>query len=169
MRAIVLYDTMFGNTEKIANRIAKGLQEAGVDAQSAAIKTVSTDRPSNYDLFVVGAPTQYFTASKPMKEFLDKLEKHDLKGKAAFAFDTKLGSRLSGSTAKFIEKKLEGFGLEILKPRSSAIVVGCETGDKKERQDTGGVVLKEGMEELFESVGKELGMLLNTARKVGTA
>jgi flavorubredoxin len=169
MRAIVLYDTMFGNTEKIAISIAKGLQRAGVDSESIAIRAVSPDRLSGYDLLVVGAPTQYFTASKPMKEFLGKLEKLDLKGKAAFAFDTKLGSRLSGSAAKFIEKKLEEIGLEILKPRSSAIVVGCETGGKKERQDTGGVVLKEGMEELFESVGKELGMLLNSARKVGTA
>ncbi len=29
-RALVLFDTVFGNTEKIARSLAKGLQQAGV-------------------------------------------------------------------------------------------------------------------------------------------
>lgn len=41
-----------------------------------------------------------------MKEFLERLKGVDLKGRDGFAFDTRLESRFSGSTAKFIEKKL---------------------------------------------------------------
>ena len=63
----------------------------------------------------------------------------DLKGKRGFAFDTKLESRLSGSAAKFIEKKLRERGLDIIRPHGSAIVAG-QKGAKIEE-----VVLKEGM------------------------
>lgn len=163
MKAIILFDTLFGNTEKIAASVARGLQDAGVEAQAINIKAADVGELSEYDLLALGAPTQYFTASKPLKEFLRRLEDMDLKGSRGFAFDTKLESRFSGSAAKFIEKKLAELGLEIIRPRASAIVV-----DQKNTKRAGETVLKEGMEDLFESIGKELGMLLKTA-KVGAA
>ena len=156
MKAIVLYDTLFGNTEKIALSIAAGLQHAGVETEAANIRAAVVDTLSRYDLLVLGAPTQYFTASKPVKEFLARLEGVDLKSKLGFAFDTKLESRLSGSAAKFIEKKLIEKGLQPIRPRASAIVIG----QKAKTAQAGEAVLKEGMETLFESIGKELGDLL---------
>jgi flavorubredoxin len=164
MKALVLFDTLFGNTEIIASRLARGLQEAGVEAEAVNIKMARVDTLAEYDLLALGAPTQYLTASKPLKEFLEKLKGLDLKSKRGFAFDTKLGSPLSGSAAKFIEKKLKELGLDIVRPRSSAIVIG-----QKEKDRVGSVVLKDGMEELFEQVGKELGMLLNSTQKVEAA
>jgi flavorubredoxin len=156
MNAIVLYDTLFGNTEKIAFRIAKGLQSAGTAAEAINIKGAGVDTLERYDLLVLGAPTQYFTASKPLKGFLARLEGVNLKGKQGFAFDTKLDSRLSGSAAKFIEKKLIEKGLEIIRPRASAIV----TGQNAKTAQAGEAILKDGMEAHFESIGKELGGLL---------
>jgi hypothetical protein len=58
-----------------------------------------------------------------MKEFLDELKEVNLKGKWGFAFDTKLDSIMAGSAAKFIEKKLKAYGVDIIRPRSSAIVI----------------------------------------------
>jgi hypothetical protein len=73
---------------------------------------------------------------------------------------------MSGSAAKVIEKKLKDMGIEIIKPRSSAIVIGRK--EKIDQAKVGDAVLKEGMEELFEKVGNELGQLLQEkARKVG--
>jgi hypothetical protein len=104
------------------------------------------------------------TASKPMKEFLDRLTTVDLHGKAGFAFDTKLESRFSGSAAKFIEKKLGALGLDIIKVRASAIVVGR----KEKGSRPGDAVLKEGMEALFREAGRDLGRFLQARRqKVG--
>jgi flavodoxin len=163
MKAIVLFDTLFGNTERIAGSLARGLQEAGVQAEPVNIKAARIDRLAEYDLIALGAPTQYFTASKPLKEFMERLDGLDLKGKRGFAFDTKLESRLSGSAAKFIEKKLQERGLDIIRPHGSAIVAG-QKGAKIEE-----VVLKEGMEKQFEQIGKEVGALLQSARKVGAA
>ena len=156
MNAIVLYDTLFGNTQKIAVSIAKGLQNAGVDTQALNIKVANADTLRVCDLLALGAPTQYFTASKPLKEFLARLEGVDLRGKRGFAFDTKLESRLSGSAAKFIEKKLIEKGVQIIRPRASAIVIG----QKAKTARAGEATLKEGMEAHFESIGKELGALL---------
>jgi flavodoxin len=157
MKAIILFDTLFGNTERIAGCLAKGLQAAGVESRAASIK--SNVGLAEYDLLALGAPTQYFTASKPLKAFLERLEGAKLKGKLGFAFDTRLDSRFSGSASKYIEKKLTALGLQIIRPRASAIVVLQKTGKE------GDTVLKDGMEPLFESIGKELAVLLqNSAR-----
>ena len=54
------------------------------------------------------------------------------------------------------EKKLIEKGLEIIRPRASAIVVG----QKAKTAQAGEAILKEGMESFFESIGQELGNLL---------
>jgi flavorubredoxin len=163
MKAIVLFDTLFGNTERIAKRLVAGLKETGVEAESVNIKEAHIERLTGYDLLALGAPTQYFTASKPLKAFLEQLKGLDLKGRRGFAFDTKLDSRLSGSAGKFIEKRLQELGIEIIRPRASALVT-CEKGDRPEN-----TMLKEGMEELFQSIGRELGSLLKKTQQVGAA
>lgn len=162
MKAIVLFDTLFGNTERIANSLARGMQDAGVEAKCVSIKIASIEKLSEYDLIALGAPTQYITASKSMKEFLDQLKEVDLKGKWGFAFDTKLDSIMAGSAAKFIEKKLKACGVDIIRPRSSAIVVARKEKEKikKKQVKIGEAILKEGVEEQFRAIGKELGELL---------
>lgn len=143
---IVVFDTKFGNTEKIAKSIAAGLKRAGVQVECFGSSSVRLEKLKEYDLIVVGAPTQAFTASKPMKEFIDRLEKvHGLAGKRFYAFDTKLPSRFSGSAAKYIESRLERMGLRPVGLRSSAIGRGSV------------FALDEGEEERFEQIGLELG------------
>lgn len=152
MKAIVLFDTLFGNTEKIAHSLGKGLQDAGVEARGVNLHRVSVDELAAYDLLVFGAPTQYFTASKSLKEFLERIHSANLKGKLAFAFDTKLGSRLSGSAAKYIEKELIKQGFQIVAPRESAVVTSI-----KDNGSVGAAKLREGEEEHFREIGRRLG------------
>jgi flavorubredoxin len=173
MKAIVLFDTLFGNTERIANSLAKGLQEAGITTECTNIKMARLEKLPEYDLLALGAPTQYISSSRPMKNFLGRLKDLDLRGKYGFAFDTKLDHFMAGSAAKFIEKKLKAYGIDIIRPHSSAIVIGRKENEKKKKEEEikiGETVLKEGMEELFETIGRELGTLLESrARKVGGA
>jgi flavodoxin len=166
MKAILLFDTVFGNTERIANSLARGLKDVGVDAECVSINNARVDKLSDYDLLALGAPTQYITASKPMKEFLDQLKDLDLKGHYGFAFDTKLDYIMAGSAAKFIEKKLKASGVDIIRSRSSAIVIARKEKEKikKEQIKIGEAILKEGMEEQFEAIGKELGELLKRSK-----
>ena len=145
-KAIVLYDTVFGNTEKIADSLARGMRRhCQVDFFS--ISEVDATKLPAYDLIAVGAPTQAFSAHRPMKDFLAALKAEALSGKLGFAFDTKIDSRLSGSAAKYIEERMERLGMKVVKPRASAIVTGG-TKDNK---------LREGEEARFEQLGSEIG------------
>jgi len=158
MRACVIFDTRYGNTEKIAKSFETGLKEAGIQTGCVNVKDVAVDSLKQYDLICLGAPTEWLTASKSIKEFLGKLKSVDLSGKYGFAFDTKLGAPLSGSAAKFIEKELKSMGFQIIAPRESAIVFG---GKGKE----GGMRLKEGEEKRFEQVGTQVGTALTARRR----
>jgi flavodoxin len=155
MRACVIFDTRYGNTEKIAKSFETGLKEAGIQTICVNTRDVAVDSLMQYDLICVGAPTEAFTVYKPMKEFLAKLKSIDLSGKCGFAFDTKLDSRFSGSAAKFIEKELSNKGLQIIASRESAIVFSL-----KERGAATGARLKEGEERRFEQVGLQVGSAL---------
>jgi flavodoxin len=155
MRACVIFDTRYGNTERIAKSLETGLKEAGIQTICVNAKDVAVDSLKQYDLICVGAPTEGFTASKPMKEFLAKLRSIDLSGKHGFAFDTKLDWRLSGSAAKFIEKELSNLGLQIIAPRESATVFAL-----KERGAITCATLKEEEEKKFEQVGTQVGTAL---------
>src|SRR3954451_1245333 len=64
MKALIVYESMFGNTEKVARAVAAGLadgMEVEVDEVSAAPAQV-TDL---VDLIVVGGPTHAFSLSRP--------------------------------------------------------------------------------------------------------
>ncbi len=148
---VVIFDSKFGNTERVAKSLAGGLIRAGVETVCVNASDVNLESLPKFDLIAIGGPTQMFTASKPMKDFLLKLDTvQDLKGRFGFAFDTKFGSRLAGSAAKYIEKRLEELGMHIVRPRQSAIVLKTEGP------------LEEGEMEAFERIGFEIG---NTLRK----
>ncbi len=155
---IVIYDTKFGNTEKIARSLELGMKQAGIQTICANVKDVTLESLKEYDLIAAGAPTQIFTASKPMKEFLEKLKSADLGGKFGFAFETKYDSRISGSAAKFIEKGLRDLGLEIIVPRASATVIGVKG------RPYDGAKLKELEEVRFHQIGVQVGASLAVAR-----
>jgi flavodoxin len=149
-KALVAYDSVYGNTEKVAKALAKGLEDGGVNVDSVRVDAARFDELSGYDLLVVGGPVHAWSASKPMKEFLERLKSVEgLSGKKAFAFDTKMGrSRLAGSAGGKIEGKLKSLGLTIVKTHASAIVKGREGP------------LEEGAEETFKQLGAELAKMM---------
>jgi flavodoxin len=162
LRACVIFDTRYGNTEKIARSLAAGISEAGVETECLNSRDVRLESLEERDLVCVGAPTEAFSASKPIKGFLAKLDGAGLAGKWAFAFDTKLDSRVSGSAAKFIEKVLKRLGLRIIAPRESAVVISPLAKDRASVTK-----LKDGEEKRFQAVGKTVGTaLLASARPV---
>ena len=145
VKALVVYDGLFGNTEKVAKALAAGLESGGVDVNVVKVDAVKFDELGKVDLLCVGSPVHAWNASKPVKEFLERLKSvEDLSGKKAFAFDTKIKSRLAGSAGGKIERKLKDLGLIIAKHSESAIVKGREGP------------LEEGAEEKFKQIGAEL-------------
>jgi len=120
------------------------MDEQGIDVDCIKVEEVQINRLKEYDLLAIGGPTHGFGMSKPMKIFIEKLERVDLQDMNAFAFDTKNSGRIWGSAAKGIEKRLKRLGMNIVKPAASAIVKGLKGP------------LQDGMEEKFKQIGAEL-------------
>ena len=145
MKALVVYDSMYGNTEKIAEALAAGLENGMVEVDIVKADMVKFDDLNAFDLLCVGSPVHAWSASKPVKEFLERLKSmKGLTGKKAFAFDTKFSEgKLAGSAGGKIEKELKGLGLIIVKPSESGIVKGWKGP------------LAENVEETFKQIGVE--------------
>src|SRR5271166_1352105 len=149
MEALVIFDSRYGNTEKIARSLDAGLRQAGIETVCVNAKSVAVDGSlAQYDLLCIGAPTEWRTASKSAKALLGRLKGVDLSGKYGFAFDTRYSSRLSGSAAKLIEKELKNRGTLMIAPYESAIVAGAHGG---------AILLEEGEEERFRQIGSRVG------------
>lgn len=156
---LVVYDTRYGNTWKVAEALAKGLGSAdGVSAVARPVQEVHSDDLEAAELLVIGGPTEFFHASHHMREFFDRIGGFELRGKYGFAFDTHARSGLTGSAAASIERELKSFGVEILRPHASALTVdlpGRATAPSAER-----IALQPGTEQEFEQVGRQLGASL---------
>jgi hypothetical protein len=131
MRALVVYESMFGNTREVAEEIAAGLAAVG-DVEAVEVSQAPTGRLAGIDLLVVGGPTHALGLSREqtrasavdetdeplvspgfgLREWLDVLEPPE--GPiAAAAFDTRTERpRLPGSAAVAAGRRLRrlGFG-----------------------------------------------------------
>jgi flavodoxin I len=89
MKALILYDSVYGNTEKIALAIGNALGSQ----EDVRVEKVPDGKPvqlAGLDLFIVGAPTQRFRTTAAMSSLLKTIPKDSLKGVKVAAFDTRL-------------------------------------------------------------------------------
>ena len=75
MQSLVIYDSMYGNTEKLAQAIG-----SGAGARVIRIGEVTQEHLVGLDALIVGSPTQIFQPSKAMKTFLNEMHRGALKG-----------------------------------------------------------------------------------------
>ncbi len=114
MKGIVVYDTSYGNTKKIAETITETLKESGVDANLFDVKDVKKLSAKDYDFLVLGSPTRFGTMSFSIRGFLGKVKSEEWMNKPFAAFDTenpenvekKQGSASEKIAEKLIEKKM---------------------------------------------------------------
>ena len=118
MRSLVVYDSMFGNTEKIAKEIGRRL---GGNTNILLVSKVKEKDLGNLDLLIVGSPTH---GGRPTKDVVNFLNIIPIELRTAF-YDTRL------------EKESHGFGLKIV-----LSVIGF-AAEKMERQfmSRGGKIL----------------------------
>jgi flavodoxin len=90
LKAIVIYDSVFGNTATIAGAIGDALKAAGTTVRIVAITDARPEDVNGIDLLVVGSPTRGFMPTPAMREFIGRLGHERCQGLAAAAFDTRL-------------------------------------------------------------------------------
>ncbi len=153
MKALIIYYSLFGNTEKVGRALASGLKTGGIDVDCVKATEADVGDLRAYDMLLIGGPTHKRGLSDPMKVFTARLTDVDLTDVKGFAFDTKQEpSLLTGSAGKRIEQMMKRRGMRVIKPHVSAIVLGREGP------------LAEGVEAQFEQIGAELALLLSSLR-----
>lgn len=127
MNALVVYDSQYGNTERVARAIASQLGSLGAVRLVAVAADAGSDL-AGVDLLVVGGPTQGHGARPPLRAWVESLPGAALRGVAAAAFDTRLRWPvfLSGSTARTVAKQLQRGGARLVVPPESFLVAGRE-------------------------------------------
>jgi flavodoxin len=121
MKTLIIFDSNFGNTQKIAETIAKEFE-----TQAIPVSKVSIDELGGLDLVVVGSPINAWRPSEKMGKFLANLNKGQLKGVKAAAFDTRVKLFIHGDAAKKISKALENAGAEVIIEPQAFFVKGRE-------------------------------------------
>ena len=110
VRALLVYESMFGSTGEVARSVAEGLAEGGCEVEIREVRSAPPAGEAHFDLLVVGAPTHAFSLSRPttrrdavrqgaraelvetgLREWLDALGRRDeARGRPAAAFDTRV-------------------------------------------------------------------------------
>lgn len=141
MRALVIYESMFGNTRLVAEWIAGALDRAGMRATVAPAGSAPTD-VGGYDLVMIGAPTHAHTLPLPasrkeaatwadnpekalslerssqgtgVREWLASLGRIDSTARfAAFGTRADMPRIISGDASSGIAKRLRSCGIRVI-------------------------------------------------------
>ena len=138
MKALVVYDSEFGNTEKVARAMGEALDRLG-DVQVLNVTDPQALQVEGLDLLVAGGPTQRFTARPAMKSWLKAIPSNGLARIKVAAFDTRITQeeidgikilaffvKLFGYAAEPIAKGLTAKGGELLVEPAGFYVAGTE-------------------------------------------
>lgn len=125
MNILVVYDSKFGNTERIATEIAERLHRHG-PVELLNVERAPRAMPRSLDLLVVGGPTQGHGASPALRRWLEGLQPVD--GVRAAAFDTRFAKArwLTGSAAVVVARQLRRAGFQIVRDPESYFVAHTE-------------------------------------------
>ncbi len=142
-RALVIFESMFGNTRTIAEAVAEGLSSWFV-TDLTEVSLAATRIAADVSLVVVGGPTHAFGLTRPrtrqdaatqideplvspaggVREWVDAVER-PRSGVGAAAFDTRIDKpRVPGSAARGAEKRLRRLGFRLVAPAESFYVTG---------------------------------------------
>ena len=139
MKGIVVYDTSYGNTQKVAETIAETLKESGTDVDLFDVKAVKKLSAKDYDFLVLGSPTKFGTMSLAIRFFLGKVKSEEWINKPFVAFDTENPENIEKARAENkewsagekISEKLRDKKMNQLLPVLKALVFG-QKGPLKE-------------------------------------
>jgi hypothetical protein len=142
MRALVVFESMFGNTATVARAIGDGLA-TGLEVRVVDVATAPVEVPADVDLLVVGGPTHALGMSRPatrksaedqagttatpittgMREWLDSATVPP--ATVGATFDTRVHVRwLPGSAARKAQRRLRRHGVTLLAPATTFWVEG---------------------------------------------
>ncbi|HYF82980.1 MAG TPA: flavodoxin family protein [Clostridia bacterium] len=91
MKTLIVYDSVFGNTEKIAKAMGDSLGNQE-NVEVLKVTDINLDQLTGVNLLIVGSPTRAFKPTKATVDFLIKIPLNGLNGINVAAFDTRISA-----------------------------------------------------------------------------
>ncbi len=128
-KAIVVYESKYGNTKLVGEAIVEGMSEVeGMETVIKELKEVDLNEIADYDAILIGSPNHYGGPTRDIVNFIDNLGKLNLEGKLIAVFDTYLGKGFFEKAVKRMEKRVDEKvpNLRQIGPRLSVEVQGSK-------------------------------------------
>ena len=137
MKALVIYDSYFGNTERIAQAIGNALGSPE-DVEILRVGNLKPQQLTGLELLIVGSPTRGFRPTAAITKRLRSIPTNGLSGVKVAAFDTRISiadmgpailrflAGLFGYAAKPISDRLRKKGGRLTVPPEGFLVMGAE-------------------------------------------
>jgi flavodoxin I len=112
MKGLLVYDSVFGNTEQIAQAISNALGSQK-EIEVLRVGNVKPEQLTGLTLLIVGSPTHGGRPTPAIRDFINKVSETDVHDINVAAFDTRLSTRLvrifgyaAGRIADSLKKKV---------------------------------------------------------------
>jgi flavodoxin len=126
MKTCVVYDSVYGNTEKIAQAIGDAIPG---EVTVLRVGEVNPSELKTFDLLIVGAPTHGGRPSPAIQDFLGNVPVAAVKGTHVAAFDTRVTNkwaRILGFAAPKIARRMKKMGGALVGSPEGFFVEGTE-------------------------------------------
>ena len=100
-KVLMVYDSMYGNTEEIANSIGGAI---GGDVTVLRASEAGPSDLESINILVVGSPTHAFRPTKSIQKFIRSIPRGALKGIDVAAFDTRMPAADVGMGLRLLMK-----------------------------------------------------------------
>jgi len=128
MKALIVYDSVYGNTEKIAGAVAEAITPVG-EVKVLRTSEANPSELASIDLLIVGSPTHGGRPTPAIKDLLNKVPELSLQGINVAAFDTRNTTKLVGVfgyAAGRIARNLKGKGGTLIASPEGFFVTGLK-------------------------------------------
>jgi len=107
MKIVIIYDSFFSNTEKIAKAIGDAIAWKG-SVVVCKVSDITPEQLKDFHLLIVGSPTRAFRPSPAITKFLKSIPAGCLAGVKAAGFDTRIS--MSDTNSRFLRFMVKLFG-----------------------------------------------------------
>ncbi|MFW9788808.1 MAG: flavodoxin domain-containing protein [Candidatus Thorarchaeota archaeon] len=128
-KVLVIFDSTYGNTEKLAREIAAAITETGkAECTVIGINEVNSHDIGSFDGVLLGGPIHMFRPAGGLRGAVKNVLKQGLKGKLVGAFETYQAPGHAGRAVRFVEDAVADKEPEarLFKPGLAALVEGLK-------------------------------------------
>ena len=118
MKVLILFESFFGNTEKVARAVG-GVLAGAAEVTVVRVNDARLEQLKGIDFLLIASPTRGFRPGEATQAFLARLPAGSLKGVKAAALDTRIDP--NGLTSKLLKLMVKSFGYA-----DKALVSGLE-------------------------------------------